>query len=499
LKEKSIKMSNVGFISRLYHSIQENRTRNAFCINNEYYTYAQLNELVSKILPLINADSPTRDTVGIVVANSIYTYATILACWFSGKAYVPINRYLPLERNNTILKNAEAALLINCTGDVVEGYETLRAIDVDAINVSVAGSLNLTQNIDEQTLLYILFTSGSTGVPKGVPICYENLDAFITSFDALGFEIKAADKFLQMFEFTFDVSIASFVVPLVYGACTYTVSSEGIKYINVLKILRDKQISFACLVPSIITYLKPYFDRIELPAVKYCILTAEASNVADIQKWKPCVPNAEIYNLYGPTEATIWCTVYKFDPSAPKSYNEMMAIGKPLLQVKAIIIDENSTVVTGSVKGQLCVAGKQVTAGYLNNAEKNAESFINVNGELYYKTGDLCYWDEEGDLYYCGRMDYQVKVNGHRIELGEIEAAVRKLYAINNVATLYKDKDGIDKICLFLENCEDVDALSDTLKKVLPYYMLPHLVKNMESFPINNSNKVDRVALKELV
>ena len=205
-----------------------------------------------------------------------------------------------------------------------------------------------------------MFTSGSTGLPKGVPITYKNLHAFLASYVALGFSINASDRFLQMFEFTFDVSIASFLVPLLYGACVYTVPATGVKYINVIKTLRDKQITVACLVPSIITYMKPYFDKINLPAVKYCILTAEASNVHDITKWKTCIPNSEIYNLYGPTEATIWCTAYKLDTSAPKSYNDMMAIGKPLQQVKAIIIDEAGNLVSNNTKGQLCIAGNMV-------------------------------------------------------------------------------------------------------------------------------------------
>lgn len=492
-------MNNLGLISRLHNSLKQNEEATAFCIEGIYYTYSQLHAHVQKIASLINDKRTSSDTIGIVTSNSIYTYAAILACWFTGKAYVPINSQLPIERNRKILDSADVAVLINCTGNEIAEFKGESVFDIKDID-EAENKFNLdTPQISDESLLYILFTSGSTGIPKGVPISYKNLNAFVTSFDTLGFEVTKADKFLQMFEFTFDVSVACFLIPLMYGACVYTVSSEGIKYINVLKILRDKQISIACLVPSIITYLKPYFDRIELPAVKYCILTAEASNTSDILNWKKCIPNADIYNLYGPTEATIWCTAYKLNQDKAKSYNGMMAIGKSMAEVRAVIIDDENAIVPLGTKGQLCVSGNQVTNGYINNPQKNAESFVNIEEVVFYKTGDLCYMDEENDLYYCGRMDYQVKVNGHRIELGEIEAAVRKLYSINNLAILYKDKDGIDKICLFLEDYEDVDYVHEALKNELPYYMLPHLIKNIEAFPINNSNKVDRLALKALV
>ncbi|HEY1030674.1 MAG TPA: amino acid adenylation domain-containing protein [Flavipsychrobacter sp.] len=485
-------------LQRLHKAFLENKSNNAFCIEDIYYTYSEVYSLTVKIAQLLKDNPSGSDVIGIIVSNNVETYAAILACWFSGKAYVPINPQLPEGRNKLVLESANVHLLLNCAEDDVN-YDDLRVFDVLHIEMGdVTGVLTCTDREDD-SLMYVLFTSGSTGLPKGVPINYKNLHAFLASYEALGFAISASDRFLQMFEFTFDVSVASFLVPLMYGACVYTVPAAGVKYVNVIKTLRDKQITVACLVPSIITYMKPYFDRLSLPAVKYCILTAEASNIYDIIKWKACIPNSEVYNLYGPTEATIWCTAYRLDTSTPKSYNDMMAIGKPLQQVKAVIIDEAGNLASNNIKGQLCIAGKQITSGYINNQQKNTESFIALYDEQYYKTGDLCYVDEEGDIYYCGRMDYQVKVNGHRIELGEIEAMVRRLFAVNNIAILYRDKDGIDKIFLMLEDFDEIDDVKAALKKELPYYMLPHVISSMKTFPINNSNKIDRIALKTYI
>jgi amino acid adenylation domain-containing protein len=486
-------------LDRLHKAILQNKENNAFCISDINYSYSELYSLIKQIVSLIKGYESKSDVIGLVVSNSIQTYASILACWFSGKAYVPINLQLPKDRNKTILKSAGVDLLLNSTGNDVHELDSDYIADIQNLQPDNDSGILEIADLSKKRLLYILFTSGSTGVPKGVPISCENLDAFIISFDALGLSITNTDKFLQMFEFTFDVSVTSFLVPLLYGASVYTVSSDGIKYISVLKILRDKRITIACLVPSIITYMKPYFDKIDLPEVKYCILTAEASNINDVLIWKRSIPKAEIYNLYGPTEATIWCTAYKLNEIAPKSYNDMMAIGKPLQEVKAVVLNEDGAILNTGEKGQLCIAGRQITSGYINNDKKNKDSFISIGNERFYKTGDLCYVDEEGDLFYCGRIDYQVKVNGYRIELGEIEATVRKVFSVNNIATLYRDKDGIDKICLFLESYNDIEAVGNTLKNELPYYMLPHLIKSVTSFPINNSNKVDRIALKDFI
>ena len=421
--------------------------------------------------------------VGIVTTNSIETYASIIACWFSGYAYVPLHPKNPEERSRTIMEEARIDLVLGPGA----GLE-----DTDA---EPPADMTVSEPEDDQ-LLYILFTSGSTGVPKGVPITYKNVRTFVDSYDALGFTCDASDRFLQMFDLTFDVSVASYLIPLLMGACIYTVPADGIKYMNVYKLMQQYQITFASIVPSIINYLKPYFSEISLPHLKYCILTAEASNLNVVQEWARCVPNGQLVNLYGPTEATIWCIGYLYDSRHPKAYNDMLIIGRPFKNVAVLIVDEGGNEVARGEKGELLVAGGQITPGYVNNEERNRTAFIIKDGQRYYNTGDVCYVDEEGDIFYCGRADHQVKIQGFRIELSEIEVAARQLFSLNTAAVVYRNALGVQQIGLFLESYPgEVETVRDALGKKLPYYMIPSTIKVIDSLPYNSSGKIDRVHL----
>jgi len=489
-------------LAQLKRSIEAHVSKNAFCIEDEFYTYQYLQEKTAAIIEAINAIGGSRmGRVGIVTTNSISTYASILACWFTGNAYVPLSPTFPPQRNAFAVEQAGIDVVLGPeNGPEVAGAvaESLRFINTSSLHTAGA-VLPDGGGRGNDDLLYILFTSGSTGTPKGVPINYGNVVSFLDSYEQLGFGSGSEDRFLQMFDLTFDVSVASYLVPLLKGACVYTVSSEGIKYMNVVKILRKYQITFASIVPSIINYLKPYFKEISLPELKYCVLTAEASGLTNVKLWAGCMPNGKIVNLYGPTEATIWCTGYFFDDAAPKSYNEMLAIGQPFKNVRAFILDESGRQVKEGEKGELCIESPQLTPGYLNNKEKNQQSFFQLEGGRLYKTGDLCYRDGDGDILYCGRIDHQVKIQGFRIELSEIEVASREFTGGNCVAVVYKNKFSVDNICLFLERYSgETNKLKKQLEGRLPYYMIPTQLTTIEELPHNTSGKVDRVTLSKM-
>ena len=486
-------------LTGLKSSFEKNINRNAFCINQKFYTYEELQDKLFRISgALINSNAAKTKRVGIATTDTLETYASILACWFAGYAYVPLNPSIPEERNLTIIKEAKINVVLSSSEtlpDFSKSFLHVQHINTSELDKEGVDNFKFTE-FNTDTTLYILFTSGSTGVPKGVPITYGNVISFVDSYNALGFNCNHEDRFLQMFDLTFDVSVASYLIPLLLGACVYTVSSKGIKYMNVYKILKDYKISFASIVPSIITYLKPYFADINLPYLKYCILTAEASNIDIVTKWLHCVPNCSIVNLYGPTEATIWCTGYFFDITKPKAYNEMLVIGKPFKNVHAEIIGENGAEVKKGEKGELCISSAQLTIGYLNNEEKNQLSFFIKDGIRFYKTGDLCYVDENDDIFYCGRIDHQIKIQGFRIELSEIEMSAKEFAAVNNVAVAYKNKYGVNEIALFLENFSgNINELKKKLTSRLPYYMIPSQINIITELPYNTSGKVDRVKL----
>jgi non-ribosomal peptide synthetase component F len=293
------------------------------------------------------------------------------------------------------------------------------------------------------------------------------------------------------------------LVPLIKGACTYTVPNDQIKYSYVIGLLEDHQLTFGAMPPSMIRYLRPYFDEINIPSMRYNILTAEASPIDLIAEWSNCIPNADIFDFYGPTETTIYCTYNKFNRGGNnKQLNGMMSIGKPMQGLNTIIADENLHPLKANNTGELCISGDQLTPGYWKNPEKNIESFFEIENKgvvtRFYKTGDSCYYDKDGDIMLVGRLDYQVKIQGYRIELGEIEYHTREfLKGQNAIAISFTNQIGITEIALFIEGAfTDVPKLIEYLSNKMPYYMVPTKIKAEIFFPLNLSGKVDRLWLK---
>ena len=182
-----------------------------------------------------------------------------------------------------------------------------------------------------------------------------------------------------MFDLTFDLSIMSYFIPLTIGASVYTVPFSGIKYTNIYQLLEEHDITFALMVPSIINQLKPYFDEIKLEKMRYSLFCGEALHEDITAMWSQCIPNAQIENVYGPTEATIFCTRYTFKKKgANKSVNGILSIGKPMKNNFCFILNNADSIAKVNEKGELCLAGEQLTAGYINNEEKNQEASRNL-------------------------------------------------------------------------------------------------------------------------
>ncbi len=408
---------------------------------------------ISKIRSAIQTTKSDSSNIGIVVNDDIETYASIFAIWLEGYAYVPLHPQQPKDRSLEIIDQAEIEVVIDSDPESV--YDSLNVIETTKLQF-VSHNLE-PRATDEDALAYILFTSGSTGKPKGVMISRKNVGAFMKSFWETGIQIDENDRCLQCFDLTFDVSVQSYVVPLTMGACTYTIPHDQIKYSYVYGLLEDHQLTFGAMAPSMLRYLRPYFEEIDAPFMRYCILTAEASPVDLITEWAKCIPNAEIFDFYGPTEATIYCTYHQYIREGNnKQLHGMLSIGKAMPGLRAIIVDEELQFLSKNQKGELCISGEQLTPGYWKNPEKNKESFFKVeldgNFVRFYKTGDSGYFDDEMDIMLAGRLDHQVKIQGYRIELGEIEYHTRAfLIGQNAVALAFNNKMGNTEIALFVE------------------------------------------------
>ena len=477
---------------------KKHANHNAFCINGRFFSYAQFEETVSKIRKAIKTLGGTPENIGLVANDDLETYASIFAIWLEGHAYVPLQPDQPAERIQEIILQAEINWVVDSSGSqLTAGTKTIRSSNL------MFESLDLDPTpASESMLAYILFTSGSTGKPKGVPITRGNVGSFMKSFMEVGFKTDHTQRCLQCFDLTFDVSVQSYLVPLTTGGCAYTVPHDQIKYSYVYGLMEEHQLTFGAMAPSMLRYLRPYFDEIDLPWMKYCILTAEACPLELLKEWSNCIPNAEIFDFYGPTEATIYCTYYEYSRTGSnKVHNGMLSIGKPMNGLRGVIIDEARNVVEAGQKGELCISGGQVAPGYWNNPEKSMEAFVELQiggvATRFYRTGDLCYVDDGGDIMYSGRIDFQVKIQGYRIELGEIEHHAREaIDGRNAVAVAFQGAAENTEIALFMETQPtEVATVLDHLKSRIPSYMVPSKMISVETFPLNANGKIDRNAL----
>ncbi|MEI6765563.1 MAG: AMP-binding protein [Bacteroidota bacterium] len=489
-------------------AILNHAAKNSFCFSDVFSSYAALGAKISGIADVFKTHPEARH-IGVITNNDIETYASNIAALFCGKAFVPINPENPAERNMLITAQAGLDLILTSLPEKV--YDIIgKDAQFPIIDTSVlTGNSSVPEIIetDDSATAYILFTSGSTGIPKGVPITRGNLNAFIEAFFALGYELNENDRVLQIFDLTFDLSLMSYLVPLTVGACVYPVPSGEIKYTAAYTILEDHEITVALMVPSVLSFLRKYFDEVRLEKMRYSLFCGEALYNDLTQEWKKCVPNALVQNVYGPTEATIFCLTYDCSntAAADKEYNGIVCIGKPMKGTLAVVVDENGTIVPDGTKGELCLAGTQLTPGYWKNPQKNSEAFIHIemNGEIirFYRSGDICFVDDDCDFMFCGRLDNQVKIQGFRVELSEIEHHAREYTGLSNVVAVpLQDARGNAIIQLVLEKYKGTeDALMSYLRTRLPAYMIPSVVRNMDAFPLNVNGKVDRKALKKIV
>lgn len=487
----------MDFLNKVFSSFDKFGDRNAFCILGEYHTYGRLAKRVAALQQLLLQHPEYGNRVGILIQDTLDTYAGIIATLLLGKTYVPIHPAHPAERVLQVVEQADLKIVFS---DLEEAdYAGTKNVNTAQIADSDA-ALSLTEENLNDIYAYILFTSGSTGKPKGTPITYWNVASFTDAFFRLGYQLSEEDRFLQMFDLTFDLSVMSYLVPLCVGACVYPVPEKGMKFMNVYGLLEEHSISFALMVPSVLTFLRQYFDEIDLPAMRYSLFCGEALHKDVVLEWQKCIPNAIIDNVYGPTEATIFCLTYRIDvESGVAANNGIVCIGKPMHGMDAAIADDENKLLPTGEKGELCLSGNQLTPGYLD-AEKTKLAFFEREGIRYYRTGDIALREADGNFTFCGRVDHQVKVQGFRIELSEIEHHARTTCSCSAVALVVANTKGLDQIEVVLETQQmDTEKVLEGLRQHLPAYMMPAAIHFVSPFPLNVNGKIDRRELQKLI
>lgn len=501
-------MEQISFLEQIASNFKERPEARAFVIGEKSYTYAELGSAIQEIRLMIEEGGAKTNYVGVYLSDDLATYASILALWFSGKAFIPVNPLFPSVRNREIMDQLDMKLLLSS-----EKMERERlpggcsTIHTGALSLDV-GQMPEPDPITSGGDAYVLFTSGSTGSPKGVRISFENLNAFARDFNKYpGYDFSPEDRFLQMYDLSFDGSIPCYVPPLMAGASVFTVPPSGIKYLDAYRIMMEHKLTFIKMSPSTLFYLRPYFDTITLPHVKYCLLGGEALPSSLVYEWSGCIPNALIQNVYGPTEVTIISLLY--DVNIPgrsgKELNGTISIGNTIGSCRMQVVAADGQQVAAGETGELILAGEQVSPGYWNNPELNRQSFLTreVDGERirFYHTGDMVQVDPAGDIMFLGRDDAQVQVGGYRVETGEVETAARICLDGASVVAMGVEQEGGGTMISLAVELEKVNEsrLREQMEKRLPPYMIPGIIVAIPHFPRLVSGKLDRKAIRKLL
>lgn len=487
----------------LYLSLLNNSHSTAFSFNGVNFTYQQLAQRIACIQSTFLKPGNNFESIGIISNQDFDTYSTLIAALISGITYVPIEASHPDERNNHIIRISKVeAIFCSDTSVLNDGFYETHKLKFVQLDTGMAETESL-QLIEKENPAYILFTSGTTGIPKGVPISFRNLQAFIENVDAMQLGINAKSRFLQVFDLTFDLSVFSYLVPLLNGASVFNTPNDTFKNVASVQFIQEHEITHLLSVPSFVNFLKPYYSRIKLPSIKHWLFCGEALKSDMVIAWMNCLPNASLYNVYGPTEATIFCTSYKCPVENIKEYHGMVSIGKPFNGTTLQLFENEIPVIQFDTTAELTISGAQLSSGYFEDDEKSKSVFFTFENQINYKTGDLCLVDSDGDFYFAGRNDSQVKINGYRIEISELEFHARNISEIDEAVVIVSTNEKSDQQLLNLIYSSKTEKLESEIKSELstklPPYMLPGKVFYIKNIPYNLNGKIDKKALSEQI
>ncbi|WP_406478545.1 amino acid adenylation domain-containing protein [Streptomyces platensis] len=468
-------------------------------------SYAELNERANQLARLLvtRGAGPER-AVAVALPPSGHLAEAVLAVQKAGAVYLPLDPGYPAERLTAMVSDAAPVLLLT-TAALADRLPETGAVPVllvdDATTTTACAALSGADLVDAERTAplrldhpaYTIFTSGTTGRPKGVVVTHTGLAAFAAN-QAAHYGVEEGSRALQLASPSFDVSVAELFWSLLCGGCL--VVPEGTPTgAELVEVLRERRISHLMIPPSVLAEV----PRTALPELKVMITGAEVLPAELAGFWGR---DRTLINAYGPTEAT--CDV-SFAIRDPRTADGTAVIGRPIDGARVYLLDAALQPVPSGVVGELYVSGTGVARGYLHQPAVTADRFVadpfGAPGSRMYRTGDLAYWDGEGQLRFCGRADSQVKVRGFRIELGEVRAAVSRCAGVGRaVVTVREDRPGDRRLVAYVQQAPDAPPLSpaavrDETSALLPSYMTPSAFVVVDSWPLTPNGKLDHRAL----
>ncbi|TPG89204.1 amino acid adenylation domain-containing protein [Brevibacillus laterosporus] len=467
----------------------------AVVFENKQLTYRELNEKANRLARTLRAEGVGPDqAVGIIVERSLEMIVGILAILKAGGAYVPINPEYPEERIRYMIEDSGAKLLLlqSHLRERVSFAGTL--VVLDDTHATVEDGSNLEPIVCPNNLIYILYTSGTTGQPKGVMIEHQSVVNIVCWFSDKFFE-RMNHKMILMAEYTFDPSVEQIFGTLLNGATLHCIRKDTIwnkQYL--LDYITANEINVLNISPALMQELLADEDKIACLNILIC----GGEQLDDSLKDKIVRKGYELHNHYGPTETTIEVIAGECEE------HTRVSLGKPISNTAVYILNKHRQLQPVGVVGELFIAGDSLARGYLNRSELTAEKFVAnpfALGKRMYQTGDFARWLPDGTIEYLGRADNQVKVRGHRIETGEIVSQLLKDPGVKQAAMVVRDNlEGQKELYAYviIENGLTVTDIRSALAKNLPSYMMPSYFVRLDEMPLTSNRKVNYRKLLEM-
>ena len=494
-KAKYDKNSNI--VKAFEHIVKKYPKNIAVKDKNNSYTYEELNNKANYLAKYILDRNIETDVIAFSLKRSVDIIVAILAILKSGHTYMPIDPEYPTERINFMLENSKTKLLIT-------NESFYKKIDYKENCIYFENLIfddktkNLKIDIPYDKHCYIMYTSGSTGIPKAVTINHYNVLNFVKAMqESLDYEPSKNSKVLSVTTVCFDIFVFELYPTLLSGLTLVIADELESRSPKLLSdIIKKHKISKILTTPSRIELLfsdNSYLDS--LTCIKEFLLGGEPLPMVLLKKLQEHT-NARIINLYGPTETTVYSTFKDVTKTS------LITIGKPINNTKVYILNNSNHLQPIGLSGEICIGGDGVGSGYYLNPEKTNGVFIkNPYGNgIIYKTGDLGYWNFDGELICLGRKDHQVKIRGYRVELDDISNNIIKFAGIEKCVVIDRtDKDGKQYLCAYIVTSKEIDLseLKKYLVDILPHYMIPTYFVEIDKIPLTINHKVDRKALPE--
>ncbi len=517
-----------SLIDGVIDSVHSYRDRTALEVGTQTLTYAQLGGMAGALAHRIQMDEGESQPIGAVYAHrSLTAYCGVLGILAAGKGYVPLHPKFPASRTRGMLERSGANVLVIGVealpglSSLLEGASRMLVIgpEVDDFGdlpiqfrrhhfVNAAELATRSHSVESgkavlEDVAYLLFTSGTTGEPKAVPVLQRNILSYL-AWALNRYRVVCDDRASQTFDLTFDPSVHDMFVTWWSGACLCVIPDRSL--VAPGKFIRDSGLTIWFSVPSVamamadLRMLRPG----AFPNLRVSLFCAEPLPVRSAELWSIAAPNSVVENVYGPTETTILTTAYTWmgTASLPSCVNGIVPIGWPFPHQKALVIGAGGKQTSDGETGELFISGPQVTPGYRQDPVRTLECFVRLpefGPETWYRTGDLVVRHSDGCLSFLGRADNQVKVHGHRIELQEIEGVLREAAESDLVAVAaWPVSEGVAHgLVAFVCSQQPVDErrILAHCRDRLPPYMAPAQVIRLDRMPLNANGKIDRSAL----